>query len=124
MPDLTSNIELAERMGQLGTDTPMSGRANVRWDQRKDFVSDEHRDLGWIGEDAQGVWTRAHPIAALTEYPELWDSVAEWNAGIRDLSRSEFDSLSNFDYEARLTFAAAHSREEARRMKRPRDDDG
>jgi hypothetical protein len=87
-----------------------------RWNQRAGFKS---VDCDWIGEDDQGIWTRQDPRSVLAAMPELWPEVTAWQHGIRDFTADEYEAKSNFDYEVKMTLAAANSREEQRRMKRP-----
>lgn len=91
-----------------------------RWDPRTDYSAiDNDDDCAWIGEDREGIWSCVHPMTALASEPELWPAWIEWQSGLRDMTREDFDTKSNFDFEAKLTLACAHAREEQRRMKRP-----
>jgi len=94
-----------------------------RWDKRKDYA--EPIDLGWIGEDAQGIWLYRHPEAVLADDPELWSIVARfWRTNDRDLSLGDMDRCSAFFVSSWQAMSAAAQREEVRRMKRKDPDDG
>jgi len=100
----------------------MSSAYAARWD-RLDPQRDgptETCDLGWIGEDERGIWTRAHPEAALLDDDTLWGPWARYLDGHREPERSDYDRLSAFDYSALLTLAAAHGRQMRRDMEASR----
>jgi hypothetical protein len=59
----------AETQAALGGEDLASPYA-LRWDRRVPFRG-EAIDLGWIGEDADGVWLRRHPHRALLDDAEL-----------------------------------------------------
>jgi len=93
-----------------------------RWDPRDEYS--EPIDCGWIGEDAQGIWTRRHPEAALAEDESLWPMVDEWRLGQRELSAAKVERASNFEIEALVVMIAADQREQMRRMKGARHGEG
>lgn len=92
-----------------------------RWDPREDLVDEV--DLGWMGEDREGIWLARHPDAALVEDEALWWVVAEWQLGHRELSAEDRATLSNWQVEALITMASADAREQRRQMRR-RSGDG
>lgn len=87
-----------------------------RWDPREDLV--DELDLGWLGEDREGVWLRRHPDAAVVEDESLWWAVGEWQLGHRELSAADREALSHWQVEALLTMMAADAREQRRQMRR------
>ncbi|MEQ8278326.1 MAG: hypothetical protein RMA76_38140 [Deltaproteobacteria bacterium] len=93
-----------------------------RWDgiehedeeARKSFKRVDH---DWIGEDADGVWIRRHPEAALLERPHLWAPVFAYGAGQIELTPEDYETLSAFEYDAKLILLAAFRRQEKRELK-------
>jgi hypothetical protein len=92
-----------------------------RWDQRDDLVED--LDLGWLGEDREGIWLQRHPDAALVEDEALWWPVHEWQLGHREVSAEDRATLSNWQVEALLSMMSADAREQRRQVRR-RSSDG
>ena len=92
-----------------------------RWDPREDMS--DVLDLGWAGEDRDGIWLHRHPDAALVEDEALWWVVAEWQLGHRELTTEDRETLSHWQVEALLTMMAADAREQRRQMRR-RSGDG
>ena len=90
-----------------------------RWDQRDDFASSNRVDLGDCGEDEQGIFLRQHPMIMLTTEPDLWEPLTEWQYGIRDMTPTQIDTMSNLEAEARVVLLSADSREQLRRTKGP-----
>ena len=73
------------------------------------------------GEDPRGVELKRHPSAMLRDDPDLWDIVDRFRCGThKELTHSEFESLSNFQLEAWIVMRAAHQREEIREIKTSR----
>lgn len=79
----------------------------------------EELDFSWIGEDASGIWTRQHPIAAYVEFPEVWTPVEEFSNGIRPDHRL-WTRSSAHEWSVLRVMEQANSREISRR----REDDG
>ena len=118
---LTLDAHVASELGEL---EPMLSPYAQRWDPREDFRPDDATDLGWIGEDEKGVWICRHPQAALLEEPDLWPEYMRWSAGVQELSADDYERLSAFDYEVRLTLVSAANRKQRRAMDpEGRDDD-
>lgn len=92
-----------------------------RWDPREDLVDEV--DLGWMGEDREGIWMARHPEAALVEEEALWWPVHEWQLGHREVGAEDRETLSNWQVEALLTMMSADAREQRRQMRR-RSSDG
>jgi len=90
--------------------TAIDGEHPGRWDRRPEFIQDEARDLDWIGEDVNGVWTRRHPVVALLELPEIWDVWTEWQFGQQEITAEDFATKSHKELEAKLTLVAATQR--------------
>ena len=91
----------------------------ARWDKR-DGASVV--DLGWIGEDEEGVWIRRHPLVELTRPPDLWGVVSEYRHGLWRITRRDYDRRSNFELDAKLPLARAHCRERDRQIRGPVSD--
>lgn len=107
----TPGIEPGERaLCGLDPDNPGPVLA-PRWDKRTRF---EPVDLGVLGEDAGGVWTRVHPDLLLMRSPLLWPAVTDWRHGIRTLSRVDIETRSSYYCGAYVIMMAADMREEAR----------
>ena len=87
-----------------------------RWDPREDMG--EALDLGWVGEDREGIWLHRHPDAALVEDEALWWTVEQWQLGHRELDANDRATLSHWQVEALLTMMAADAREQRRQMRR------
>lgn len=112
-----ATVELLDECGWLEPGQEFS----TRWDPREEEV--EAADEGWIGEDGQGVWTRLHPLSALAQDEELWTTWTAWKFGQREITRQDFETLSNFELEARAVMMAADAREQRRRMKARGDEE-
>lgn len=91
------------------------------WDPRDDVVLaelDQEGDDAEVRETVRGIECRRHPEAMLRDRPRLWDVVSMWRCGVsHDLTREDYEGLSNFDLECWITMVGAHRREEARRRK-------
>ena len=72
----------------------------MRWDRRKNCSSPV--DYGAIGEDRLGIWVTEHPDTILGEYPEIWDVITEWDLGIREVGRHEYETKSYLQIQAKL----------------------
>lgn len=81
-----------------------------RYDRRSSFRASDYQDLGDVGEDEKGVWTAVHPLALLLAEPQLWDTVARWNAGQREMSTADYTELSAFELRAKTAMVAALNR--------------
>lgn len=46
----------------------------------------------------------------ISQYPALWGPIAEWQAGLRELGRAEWEALSSYEYEAKLAMISADNR--------------
>jgi hypothetical protein len=100
--------------------TESKGLFGPAWDPRADFSADEGRDCDCFIETRDGIKTSRHPESVLRDSPHLWDVVSKWRAGVaRELSRDDYDRLTNFEVEAWLILSSAHSREMDRRMRAP-----
>lgn len=97
------------QLGQFMEDAPRGPERSFakRWDPRPGAAP---VDLGWIGEDSDGVWTTLHPDAALLDHPELWGVVAEFNAGMQEMTAEDQRTKSAFEFQAKLTMVAALGR--------------
>ncbi len=121
-----ADIQDPTHMAALGMlpGTDATGTLARRWDKRDDCDPSDFIDLGWIGEDAQGVWTTRHPSSALAQDPKLWGIVTEWRGRTdRDIGRGEYLQRSNFWSECWLALLFAQSREEQRMIKGAGDGD-
>lgn len=94
----------------------MDGPFNVKYDQRDDL--EDEIDEGWIGENAHGIWTTRHPLAALTEAPELWRVVSRWKHGDREPGLHDLKELTAVEAEAKLMMCAASGRALQSRFKK------
>jgi hypothetical protein len=81
-----------------------------RYDPRPGFRPLDYQDLGDVGEDEKGVWTAVHPLALLLAEPKLWDTVARWNAGQREMAATDYRDLSAFELRAKTAMVAALNR--------------
>jgi hypothetical protein len=88
-------------------DAPLEEAFAVRFDKQP--IS-EPIDLGWIGEDADGVWLKVHPQTAFLEFPALWVPVARYMAGDCEVKGDDVDRLSNYDLDVKLVLQAASQR--------------
>jgi hypothetical protein len=108
-------------MSQLGVIEPMSAPFAVSWDriaQRNEVVDFEPIDLGWIGEDAEGIWSKRHIEAALAEDQQAQEILTVWNGTTdRALRRDDLGDLSAWEVDAWRAMLAAHDRERVRRGK-------
>lgn len=86
----------------------MSEPYAVRFDKRPDYQ--EPTDLGWIGEDENGVWLKVHPQVAFLEFPELWNPVASYMCGAQELKQEDVATLSAFDHAVKMTLGEATMR--------------
>lgn len=119
-PPLARELALLELEADDGILEP-GERWVDRWDPRDDLQDEV--DLGWIGEDRDGIWLHRHPDAALVEDEALWWVVAEWQLGHRELSAEDRSGLSNWQVEALVTMGSADAREQRRQLRR-RSGDG
>ncbi len=85
-PPLARELALLELEADDGILEP-GERWVDRWDPRDDLQDEV--DLGWIGEDREGIWLHRHPEAAMVEDDALWWVVAEWQLGHRELSAED-----------------------------------
>ena len=69
-------------------------------------------NLGWIGEDGQGVWIARDPQVALLDFPALWPVLAEWDSGLREMTPEDYRTKSAYQYTAKLHMAIAMARNE------------
>jgi len=91
-------------------------------DPREEWRPGEDESCEWLRETEAGIQCRRHPEAMLRDAPHLHDVVTKWRSGVqRELTREDYERLTNFEIECWLVLGAAHGREEVRRMKR-RDD--
>lgn len=113
---MTSDPAVADELGHL---RPMQAPFAARWDPMG-----ERFDFEWIGEDEGGVWIRLHPDRALQRYPGLWMAVERFRAGIRDITRADWECLSSYEFEAHVALVSAYRRQESRIMKRVMNREG
>ena len=92
----------------------MGSPYSPRWDPREDCVESDH---DWIGEDRDGVWMCRHPTAALRESPAIWPISIEIESGLGDITESDFQTKSNYHFEAKMSMVGALHRERIRRSK-------
>ena len=85
----------------------------ARWDKRDDY---EAIDLGDVGEDANGVFTRVHPDTLLQSEPRLWDAWIEWCHGQREITAEDYKTKSAYELECKIVLVGAHAREHDRRL--------
>lgn len=84
----------------------------ARWDPSPAKASTAPIDLGWIGEDADGIWLKRHPEAALLEHPEIWD--VYHTARVQpEMAPGDADRLSAFEFDCKVAFISAYQRREA-----------
>ena len=94
-----------EITGQLEA---LSSDINARWDPLPASQS-ERVDLGWIGEDARGVWLALHPETALINHLDVAD-LYERQRQHPEITAADRDTLSAWEYTLALEYAAAWSR--------------
>lgn len=111
LPPLEVALRTPERYGVLEP----GRRFDAQWDPREKPGAPV--DLGWIGEDARGVWLTRHPGAALADAPELWGPVAGYQEGRIDIQPSDAQELSAHDFNAKMTLLEAYRREERRQIR-------
>lgn len=71
------------------------GPLAVRWDRREDFAGELEDELGELGEDTEGVWTKRHPEAVLMEEPEVAELMAEfWRVSERGITTEHYATRS------------------------------
>ncbi len=98
-----------------GVDTPKT--LAPRWDRREDFAGDPI-DLGWIGEDANGIWMRRHPEAILSLDDDLHEAVTAFAmCSDRELRLDDIDTCSHWWAVAWATQLNAFRRRELRELK-------
>lgn len=73
----------------------------------------ERSDLGWIGEDKDGVWLAWHPIAALGEYPDLYEAYFRFKLN-PELTERDLDTLSAWEFRLKEAYVGAWERRQAR----------
>ena len=79
-------------------------------------------ELEDLREDVDGIASTRHPETLLLTAPSIRPVVDMWHAGLaHELTRLDYADLSNFEVECWLTMRAAHSREEARRIRIARE---
>lgn len=113
LPALATDPETALSLGQIWGEPCPSAWA-TQWDARDDVVP---VDLDWIGEDADGVWCRYHPLMLLARDEDLSLAMARYHAVKGDITEADWDKLSAWEFEVKLTAVRARQREDARRMK-------
>lgn len=74
-------------------------------------------DLGWIGCDRQGVWTKIHPLVALSGEPRIWSAVAMCDIGPQEIGYEEYAKYPHSHLTARHILLAAKARLQAKLMK-------
>lgn len=82
---------------------------STRWDARgpEALVC----DFDWIGEDADGIWLRVDPSAALSQLPALWPIVDQVSVGgLEEMSRSDWESLSAYHHAAKRVLVSTLNR--------------
>jgi hypothetical protein len=90
--DVAQGPEVLEALGAL-PGTERRDHFAARWDKRADFKPSDRVDLGWIGEDEEGIWTRRHPEAAILDDPAVlafmtvWFSCSDREIRPRDVER-------------------------------------
>lgn len=104
-------------MVETGHLEPMQSPFAARWDPSPSKAPADPIDLGWIGEDADGIWLKRHPEAALLDHPELWD-VYHAARVQPEMQPGDADRLSAFEFDCKVTFIAAYQRREAANRKR------
>lgn len=63
------------------------------------------------------MWVARHPLAAITEFPWLWDPVARFTSGLQEMTGEDWKELSAIEFEAKLAMASALNRKLERGMK-------
>ena len=92
-------------------------RFAARMDRREDF-DQEPVDLGWIGEDAGGIWCRRDPYCVALEDPEVWPVLLTIWSGDHDVTRHDREALAAVDFVLKAHAVAAIRRWERERYKR------
>lgn len=116
-PHIVRECEDESRLGLL-PDTDADDWFAQAWDPQDDYVPNEHDEFAYIRETPRGIEMRRHPESVLRDTPRLWDSVSKWRSGLsQELTRAEYDTLTNYEIECWLTLRAAHNREIERRMR-------
>lgn len=87
---------------------PLDEPFAARFDQQPGLETEV--DLGWCGEDAEGIWFKVHPQTAFLEFPELWEPVARYMAGDNEVKATDVDTLSAFDLAVKATLQAASNK--------------
>ena len=100
--------------GQLES---MASPYAARWD--RPGYDGQVEDYGWIGSDASGVWLAVHPETALIEHPDVADIYERCRAG-PEMTRSDLDALSAWEYTLAATFMAAWHRRVGHEAKGPK----
>lgn len=98
-------------MLETGQLEPMASPYAGRWDpqEQREGGPVPALDLGWIGEDAGGVWLTLHPEAALLGQPDLWDIYGEARV-MPEIAPGDQERLSAFEFDCKLAFVSAHQR--------------
>lgn len=108
-----------ELQREYGVIEPASSVFARRWDRRADFEPDEVVDLGFIGEDAQGIWLRLHPETLLIQDTQLQAVYGGWRFTYeRKLTLSEQRSSSNWFLTAWTALVGASSRKMEKDLER------
>jgi hypothetical protein len=94
-------------MGKLPDEVLFS--YGVFHDKRGDFEGPEI-DLGWIGENAEGVWIKKHPQLVVAQRPWLWGTLSEMRWGQTDITPEDYRTKSNYQLEAKATVYKALKR--------------
>lgn len=119
VPDLSEDPDDAIAYGQIWG-LPCRAAWATQWDRRPDWRPGPYDDLEWIGEDAQGVWCRYHPLALAHMQDPDFLSVLDhfYSSAAEGVSEDDWGTLSNWEFEIKLTAILAKQREHSRRMEK------
>lgn len=72
-------------------------------------------NLGWCGEDAQGLWFARDPYCAALDDPNVWPVYLALVAGDTEITQQDREHLSAFDFALKAHGVAAIHRAERKR---------
>ena len=108
-----------ELQREYGVIEPASSVFARRWDRRPDFESEEGVDLGYIGEDAEGIWLRLRPETLIIQDPQIQAVFGSWRfTHERKLTLTEQRNSSNWFLTAWAALSGASTREMEKDLER------
>ena len=90
--------------GQLD---PLESPLAARWDPPAKAAPD--LDLGWIGQDRDGVWLAQHPETLLLEHPDVAD-VYERMRLAPEVGAAEIETMSAWEHRLATEFVSSYHR--------------